>query len=262
MANTIDVEAKRNVNLAVDVDKHRRKLRKTVANGISVQFVGPVINTFEKYRYYLLQHSVPRELNEKFLYRPDYLSHEVYGTTTLWPLLLFINDVASIEEFDISPVLVPTYSSILQITRFNELNVAPIDLDLQAQEPSRSEKIVLYSNKIAPTLIDQTPTVTNVQPPEDPVFYIRRRVTLTEVNILNESIDLAVIPIIESVTVKIQGENFAPIYDTHYTIIERPDGQLRRLTWSDDNNVAGSGLVDVLQVGSILELQYVQDENA
>lgn len=262
MANTIDVAAKRNINLSVDVDKHRRRLLKTDGN-VSVQFVGPVITTFEKFRFFLLKNSEVRTLKENFKFRPDYLSHDEYGTVALWPLLLFINDVASIEEFDLEEVIVPNYTSILQITRFTELNIDPIDLDAQAKEPSREEKIVLYTNKISPTLVDQTGTAnTLTQQPEDPVFYIRRRIVLTEVDILNQSVDLALTPIVESVTLKIQGQDFAPIYNTHWSIIERPDGSLRRVTWSDDNNPEGTGLVDVVEVGTVLEFQYVQDENA
>ena len=262
MANTIDVEAKRNINLAVDVDKHRRRLIKADGN-VSVQFVAPTITTFEKYRYFLLRNSISKTLDEKYKFRPDYLAHKEYGTVVLWPLLLFINNIASIEEFDLDSVLVPDYSAVVRMCRFNELNSEPINLDDQSKEPSRKEKIVLYSNTIAPNLIDQT-TKTNslTQQPEDPVFYIRRRIVLTQVDILNESVDLAYIPIIESVTLKIEGENFGPIYNSHYSIVERPDGQIRRLSWSNANNSEGSGLSGIVTTGTVLEIQYVQDETA
>jgi hypothetical protein len=195
--------------------------------------------------------------------RPDYLSYDEYGTVTLWPLLLFINNVSSIEEFTLPSVIIPTYASILQISRFNELNVNPVDLDSQAQEPSREEQIVLYTNKIAPVLQDQNSTSDSlIQQPEDPVFYIRRRIDLTLIDIQNQHVDLALVPIIESLSLRILDQNFAPIYDTHYTVKERPDGVQRRMSWSDEDNPDGIGLVDILSEGSVLEVQYVQDEGA
>jgi hypothetical protein len=93
------------------------------------------------------------------------------------------------------------------------------------------------------------------------VFYIRRKITLTEVDILNKYIDLALIPIIESLDMKIKDNTLTTIYGEHYTIVERPNGELRRLSWSDADNAEGPGLESELVAGSVLEVKYVQDES-
>lgn len=256
MANTIDVDASRNSRLITDVDNHRRRLLKDSGN-VQVRFISPIITTFEKYRFFLLKESEIRDLKQKYFFRPDYLSFDEYGTTVLWPLILYINDIPSLEEFNKEEILLPSFDSILEIAKFNELNSVVVDIDAQNLEPSNSQDIILYSTKVSPTLID--PDIQVNQSETDQVAYIRQKFTLNQTNIFNKFVDLAHVPVIESVTLKISNSTLVPIFDQHYTIIQNSNDEFRRLTWSDDENVSGSGLESELLQGSILEVQYVKD---
>jgi hypothetical protein len=47
--------------------------------------------------------------------KPDYLSFDEYGTVALTWLLMYVNAVPSIEEFDLERVVIPSYSSIVEV---------------------------------------------------------------------------------------------------------------------------------------------------
>ena len=141
---TIDVEAKKLRNLITDVDKHRRRFLKKEGS-VTVQFVSPEIVTYEKFRYYLLKNSVKKKVEQKFHYRPDYFSYEEYSVTGLWTLLLYINDMASIEDFTKSEILVPTHSAILDIARDNQISVNLINLDASPEVNTNTLTLQLFS---------------------------------------------------------------------------------------------------------------------
>ena len=106
MAETIDVEARKAASLVTDIDKQRRQYV-TVQDDIRIQFVSPSIVNYERFYFYLLRNSVYQKLDEKYYYRPDYLSFDQYGTTTLWTLLLYVNNVPSLEDLNIPKVFIP-----------------------------------------------------------------------------------------------------------------------------------------------------------
>ena len=47
-------------------------------------------------------------LPKEFHYRPEYLSQELYGTTDLWYLIMFVNNVVDVNKFTMDEVYVPT----------------------------------------------------------------------------------------------------------------------------------------------------------
>ena len=100
---TIDQEANVLVKLATDLDKYRRyySLKEVDTDEtIFVKFVAPKIIAFEDYRFYLLKNSDTKPLSPANYYRPDYVSYQEYGTVNLWAMLLFINDIPTIEDFE------------------------------------------------------------------------------------------------------------------------------------------------------------------
>jgi len=146
MANTIDTEAKRSIRSVTDIDRFRRRYSQT-NEGFNIQFVSPVITTYEKYRYYLLKNSTSKSLKQKYYYRPDYLSYDEYGTTSLWTVLLYINDISCIEDFTIPSVFIPTYNAIISISKENESVATPVDIDVLNAPPNTTSTIQLYTSR-------------------------------------------------------------------------------------------------------------------
>lgn len=256
MATTIDVEAAKNVKLVTDIDKQRRKY-KQVIDGITIQFISPSIANYEKYYFYLLANSTYINLDTKYNYRPDYLSYEQYGTTTLWSLLLYINRVHSIEDFTGPKVYVPTLTSIIEVSKKDQTLQNVIDLDNINSSSGTNLFKEIYSSKVSPPLENQSTVVTT----EDNTLpsYLRQRITLNETMIANKFVDLAFVPILETVTLKIIGETSVLIYDSHYTIVEDSNDELKRLTWDPDLNPLGDGLTSVLMANMILTIEYAKE---
>lgn len=58
----------------------------------------------KRYEHILKADLVDYSLSSEYHYKPEYLSNELYETTDLWYLLLFVNDMATIDEFN-KPVI-------------------------------------------------------------------------------------------------------------------------------------------------------------
>lgn len=109
MAITIDEEAKRQLRSPLDFEKFGQRL-KTSNNYYS--FPDPNLETIDKNLFYLLRNSQEVEFESKYKYRPDYLSYDYYGTTTLWNLIMYVNGVFSLEDFDLQTVVIPSLQAI------------------------------------------------------------------------------------------------------------------------------------------------------
>jgi len=68
--------------------------------------------TLDKNLYYLLRYSEEVPFERQYSYRPDYLSYDYYGTTILWEMLLYVNNVFSIEDFVLDTVVIPTLDAV------------------------------------------------------------------------------------------------------------------------------------------------------
>lgn len=253
---TIDVEARRLTKNIANVDKHRKRYLSKTSDYV-VKFVSPKIYTYDKYRFYLLRNSERRVLDTKYYYRPDYLSFDEYDTTLFWQMLLYINDVPNIESFNKDTILVPTFSSVLEISFDGDLSKDLIDIDLLNKTPSNKKLIELYTSKIKPNL-ESTSNEVSTTETEVP-SYIRQKFTLKEIDIQNKYIDLAFRPVEESINLKIVGQLVAPVYDVHYTITKNTSDDLLRLSWKSTDNYDGDGMEDILEAGIKLEVQYHKD---
>jgi hypothetical protein len=58
-------------------------------------------------------------MDSKFRWKPDYLSHDEYGTVVLWQLLMYVNSVFAVEDFDLKEVVIPSLSSIIEMNQSN-----------------------------------------------------------------------------------------------------------------------------------------------
>jgi hypothetical protein len=111
---TIDQESKNRARLSIDLDNFADRY-KTENNYYS--FTSPSLSVIEKYLFYLLRNSKQVTFESKYKWRPDYLSYDYYGTVALKELLMYVNGVQCVEEFDLSNVIIPDFSAIVDICR-------------------------------------------------------------------------------------------------------------------------------------------------
>jgi len=108
----IDIESKQNIRLPIDLDHMRRRYR--TDNDI-FSFPSPEISTISKYMFYLLRKATQKPFEQKYIMRPDYLSFDEYGTVLLGQLLMIVNGVFCVEEFNLDKVVIPDFQSITYI---------------------------------------------------------------------------------------------------------------------------------------------------
>lgn len=123
---TIDEEARRNKRLPIDLDNFSEKLK--TSNDLYV-FTTPGFPTLEKNLYYLLVNSEERQFNPKYKYKPSYLSFDEYGTVILSPILMYVNNVMCIEDFNLKTVIIPTFSSIKEICKDKIPKITPDEMN-------------------------------------------------------------------------------------------------------------------------------------
>jgi len=59
------------------------------------------------------------DFEPKYKMKPDYLSYDEYGTVTLASLLMFVNSIPCIEDFNLVTVVIPSFQSIVSICSDN-----------------------------------------------------------------------------------------------------------------------------------------------
>ena len=109
MAELINTEATQNLQSPLDIEKFGPRWK---TDNDLFTFPDPNLLTLDKNLYYLLRHSEEVAFEGKYKYRPDYLSFDYYGTVILWEMLLYINNVFSIEDFDLDTVVVPSLRAV------------------------------------------------------------------------------------------------------------------------------------------------------
>ena len=114
MAITIDRESRQRSNLSIDINYSGDRYK--TDNGYFT-FPAPTLETIDHYLYYLIQNSKEKKFERQYLMRPDYLSFDEYGTVALAQMLMYVNAVPSIEDFDLEYVIVPTLSAVTEMLR-------------------------------------------------------------------------------------------------------------------------------------------------
>lgn len=127
MTELINKEVKQNIRSPLDIEKFGKRYK--TENNLFV-FPDPNLLTLDKNLYFLLRHSREVKFNIKYQYRPDYMSYDYYGTVVLWQLLLYVNSVFSVEDFDLDTVIIPSLDAVTFILQ----DIFPIDKseDLQS----------------------------------------------------------------------------------------------------------------------------------
>lgn len=112
MSVTIDKETKQLIRSPLDISKMSDRYK--TANDI-YSFPSPTLATIEKNLYFLLRNSRTEKFKGEYKFKPDYLSYDEYNTVILDQLLMYINNVKTVEEFDLQTVIIPTFDAIVSI---------------------------------------------------------------------------------------------------------------------------------------------------
>ncbi len=229
----------------------------TNANGstsdVNIKFVAPKLFLFEEFRFTLLKNSVTKPLTPLRYYRPDYVSYEEYGTINLWAMLLFINDIPTIEDFDVEHIKIPSKSSIMKLT-----NAATSRKTLEIIVPMHERQLKptpqLYSKK--KTIPNEITKPTVVSQVASNVYFNKDTFTLNLIDIRNRYVDLEFQPIPNSVTFNIEN---APNYmqGKHYDIIRGSNGY-NRLTWDPRKIPNGVGMLSIMRESMYVEISYAK----
>jgi len=126
MTITIDNEAKRQLRSPLDFEDFGKRFK--TENGY-YSFPDPSLETIEKNLFYLLRNSEEVKFETKYKYRPDYLSYDYYGTTILANLIMYVNSVFSLEDFDLEKVVIPSLEAITFILQDTYPIPDPEDLE-------------------------------------------------------------------------------------------------------------------------------------
>jgi len=119
MGESIRSEAKSNAQMALDLDSFRTRYRDHDSDlQLEVIFPSGEVFAYEKNLFILHSRATKVPWNTEWRQRPDYVSWDYYGTTIFWHLILFVNGVSSLEDFDnLDGVLIPPYNVISDISR-------------------------------------------------------------------------------------------------------------------------------------------------
>lgn len=115
MAITIDQESKQRERLAIDINFLGNRYK--TANGLFT-FPTPALETLNQHLFYLLKNATQKSFENKYAMRPDYLSFDEYGTVQLAWVLMYVNGVRFVEEFQgLELVIIPSYSAIIEMLK-------------------------------------------------------------------------------------------------------------------------------------------------
>ena len=276
---TIASEAYYNSNLVTDLDNFRgRNLEMDVANGLSVVYPSCEVYTFEQNLFRLLAESKKEEFKPDWTMRPDYTSFDMYKTTIFWHLLLFVNNVPSIEDYkNLEYVLVPSSSIIAELIRERvprkEIQVvggfSPISgIEMFQRKPfDNIEKNKIKGNEAIEAargdiILVDTPSG---DAPPSPVINERiEKYIVSAETISNQYIDLTSLPINgSSVSLYVGNFTVPQKYGYDYVLMGDDDSVFKRISWNPEVCFGGrSTLSNVMKDGLVLKIKYLTEETA
>jgi len=110
---TIDKESERFKRMPVDFERMGERFK---TDNELFTFPDPNLRALEENLFFLLRNSTEIGFRPRYNFRPEYLSFDVYGTPALAQVLLFVNNVASVEDFnDLPKVVIPSLDAITTV---------------------------------------------------------------------------------------------------------------------------------------------------
>jgi hypothetical protein len=110
---TIDKEAQTYKRMPIDFERMGERFK---TDNELYTFPDPNLRTLEENLFYLLRNATELVFKPRYNFRPEYLSYDIYGTPALAPILLFVNNIASVEDFyNLPKIVIPSLDAITTI---------------------------------------------------------------------------------------------------------------------------------------------------
>ena len=127
MTLTIDNEAAQAIRSPLDWERTGQRF-KTDDDLFTIP--DPNRFTVDQNLFFLLKNATEVPFEQQYNYRPDYVSHDYYGTTVLGNLILYVNNIPSIEDFiNLDILLIPAFDAVITMLRDNFPELNPDDLE-------------------------------------------------------------------------------------------------------------------------------------
>lgn len=123
---TIDKESENFKRMPIDFERMGERFK---TDNDLFTFPDPNLRTLEDNLFYLLRNATELLFKPRYNFRPEYLSYDVYGTPALAPVLLFVNNISSVEEFyNLPKIVIPSLDAITYILPdiFPEADIADL----------------------------------------------------------------------------------------------------------------------------------------
>lgn len=126
MAITIQDESRQRIRIPFDIDYMGPRYK---TNSGIYTFTSPSLWSIQRNLFFLVANSVLVEFEPKYKMRPDYLSYDEYGTVILAYMLMYVNSVYCIEDFDLDSVIIPSLEAVVTICKdkFSKLDVGEME---------------------------------------------------------------------------------------------------------------------------------------
>jgi len=109
----IDEESEKFKRMPIDFERMGKRFK---TSNVLYTFPDPNLDTLEENLFFLLRNSVELVFSPRYNFKPEYLSYDVYGTPALAPVLMFVNNIASVEDFyNLPKIVIPSLDSITTI---------------------------------------------------------------------------------------------------------------------------------------------------
>jgi len=127
MPLTIDNEAEQAIRSPLDWERTGQRFK---TDNDLFTLPDPNRVTVDQNLFYLLKNAVEVPFEHQYNYRPDYVSHDYYGTTILANVILYINSVRLPEEFvELDVLLIPAFDAVITMLQDNFPEEKSEDLD-------------------------------------------------------------------------------------------------------------------------------------
>jgi hypothetical protein len=123
---TIDSDSALRILYPFEIDKMAPRYK--TENGIYT-FTSPSMYSIEKNYFFLLRNSVVKQFEQKYIYKPSYMSYDEYGVVNLDLLLMYVNGISCAEEFNLETVIVPIMSAVVDMCqdKFPEKQISELE---------------------------------------------------------------------------------------------------------------------------------------
>ena len=231
---------------SVDLDSIRGKLAAS-GGGLSVLSPAAFVAGYERWRHHLMSGATEKDLPRAQWMRPDYTSYAEYGTVVHWPLLLYINNIKSIEEYTVAKVLVPSRSAVGKVADLELADIPVNRVDRPESSwtlPALAEKAMAGGQSTAAAA--ELSTVGS---------YVSETLTVDTAGVLSCGMKLAAAPNPSSFILGCSTLVRRPIRGVDYAL-KKVDGSWW-VKWGAADVAVGRGMSSYVLAGTVLEAQYI-----